>query len=57
MNLMNDEVHWILFVKSGLISRSSAATESDQCFGTFGIKSDVLKNFLTERASRQIRQR
>jgi len=40
-----------LFAKSGLIPRSSAAAEMKQRFGAFGIKQDVLINFLTERAS------
>ena len=40
-----------IFAKSGLIPRSSDAAESGQRMGVFGIKPDVLKNFLTERAS------
>ena len=34
-----------------------AAAESGQYFGKFGIKPDVIKNFLTERTSEQIKQR
>jgi hypothetical protein len=43
----------VLFAKSGLIPRRSAAAQIRQRLQKFGIKPDGIINFLTERASAQ----